>query len=180
MNPPQVYMCSPSWTPLPPPSAYHPSGSSQCTSPKHPVSGIEPGLTVRFMYDRQQKRHRSIEQSLGKKILTGGSSKEPACQCRRHKRRGFDLKGQEDPLDKGMATHSSILAWRISWTEEPGSLQSILLHRVKHNWSDRTHTVDFFNALLLIQTVECCETVGKNDIPLCNTIKKFQNLMASG
>jgi len=35
MNPPQVYMCSPSWTLLPPPSPYHPSGSSQCTSPKH-------------------------------------------------------------------------------------------------------------------------------------------------
>ena len=40
MNPPQVYMCSPSWTPLPPPSPYHPSVSSQCTSPKHPVSKI--------------------------------------------------------------------------------------------------------------------------------------------
>ena len=38
MNLPQVYMCSPSWTLLPPPSPYHPSGSSQCTSPKHPVS----------------------------------------------------------------------------------------------------------------------------------------------
>ena len=38
MNPPQVYTCSPSWTPLPPPSPYHPSGSSQCTGPKHPVS----------------------------------------------------------------------------------------------------------------------------------------------
>ena len=33
--------------------------------------------------------------------------------------------GQEDPLEEGMATHSSILAWRISWTEEPGGLQSI-------------------------------------------------------
>jgi len=42
MNPSQVYMCSPSWTLLPPPSPYHPSGSSQCTSPKHPVSCIEP------------------------------------------------------------------------------------------------------------------------------------------
>ena len=40
MNPPQVYMCSPSWTLLSPPSPYHPSGSSQCTSPKHPVSCI--------------------------------------------------------------------------------------------------------------------------------------------
>ena len=51
MNPPQVYMCSPSWTLLPPPSPYHPSGSSQCTSPKHPVSSIEPGLATHFIHD---------------------------------------------------------------------------------------------------------------------------------
>ena len=37
--------------PLQPPSPYHPSGSSQCTSPKHPVSCIEPGLAIRFLYD---------------------------------------------------------------------------------------------------------------------------------
>ena len=51
MNPPQVYMCSPSWTLLPPPSPFHPSGSSQCTSPKHPVSCIKPGLATRFIHD---------------------------------------------------------------------------------------------------------------------------------
>ena len=51
MNPPRVYKCSPSWTPLPPPSPYHPSGSSQCTSPEHPVSCFEPGLAIRFTYD---------------------------------------------------------------------------------------------------------------------------------
>ena len=51
MNPPQVYMCSPSWTLLPPPSPFHPSGSSQCTSPKHPVSCIEPGLATCFIHD---------------------------------------------------------------------------------------------------------------------------------
>ena len=39
--------------------------------------------------------------------------------------------GQKEPLEKGMATHSSILAWRIPWTEEPGGLQS--LQRVEHN-----------------------------------------------
>ena len=50
MDPPQVYMCSPSWTLLPPPSPYYPSGSSQCTSPKHPVSCIEPGLATRFIH----------------------------------------------------------------------------------------------------------------------------------
>ena len=38
--------------------------------------------------------------------------------------------GQEDPLEKGMATHFSILAWRIPWTEEPGRLQSMGLPRV--------------------------------------------------
>ena len=41
--------------------------------------------------------------------------------------------GWEDPLEEGMSTHSSILAWRIPWTEEPGSLQSIGLHRVGHD-----------------------------------------------
>ena len=51
MHLPQVYTCSPSWTPLPPPSPYHPSGSSQGTSPKLPVSCIEPGLAIHFLYD---------------------------------------------------------------------------------------------------------------------------------
>ena len=41
--------------------------------------------------------------------------------------------GWEDPLEKEMATHSSILAWKISWTEEPGGLQSMGLQRVGHN-----------------------------------------------
>ena len=41
--------------------------------------------------------------------------------------------GQEDPLEKGMAIHSSILAWRILWTEEPSGLQFMGLQRVGHN-----------------------------------------------
>ena len=41
--------------------------------------------------------------------------------------------GWEDPLEKGMATHSSSLAWRIPWTEEPGGLQSTWLQTVGHN-----------------------------------------------
>jgi len=51
MNPPWVYTCSPSCTTLPPPSPYHPSGLSQCTSPKLPVCCIEPGLAIHFLYD---------------------------------------------------------------------------------------------------------------------------------
>ena len=41
--------------------------------------------------------------------------------------------GWEDPLEKGMATHSSIPAWSVPWTEEPGGLQSMESHRVGHN-----------------------------------------------
>ena len=50
--------------------------------------------------------------------------------------------GREDPLEKGMATHSSIPAWRIPWTEEPGGIQSMESQRVRHDRSDlaRTHT----------------------------------------
>ena len=44
--------------------------------------------------------------------------------------------GQEDPLEEGMSTHSSILAWRIPGIEEPGRLQSIASQRVGHEWSD--------------------------------------------
>ena len=50
---------------------------------------------------------------------------------------------QEDPLKKGMAIHSSILAWRIPWTEEPGGLQSMELQRVRHDWAANSFTFTF-------------------------------------
>ena len=56
--------------------------------------------------------------------------------------------GQEDPLEKRMATHSSILAWRIPWTEEPGGLQFMGLQRVRHNWA--TNTLTNMECVLLI------------------------------
>ena len=50
---------------------------------------------------------------------------------------GFEMQvrslGQEDPLEKGMTTHSSILAWKIPWIEDPGKLQSMGSQRVGHN-----------------------------------------------
>ena len=64
-----------------------------------------------------------------KALLGGSDGKESACNA-------GDL-GQslsrEEPLEKGMATHSSILAWRILWTEKPGGLQSVGLQRVGHD-----------------------------------------------
>ena len=50
--------------------------------------------------------------------------------------------GWEDPLEEDLATPSSVLAWRIPWTGEPGGLQSIGLQRVRHNLSDLAHSMD--------------------------------------
>ena len=55
--------------------------------------------------------------------------------------------GQEDPLEKEMASYSSILAWKIPWTEEPGRLQSMGLQRVRHDWV--THFHFLFSSLSL-------------------------------
>ena len=63
----------------------------------------------------------------------GTSGKKPACQYRRHKGLGFHPWIGEDPLEEEMATHSSILVWRIPLTEEPGRLQSIGPQRVGHD-----------------------------------------------
>ena len=58
----------------------------------------------------------------------------------------------EDPLEKGMATHSSILAWRIPWTEQPAWLQSIGSQRVGQDWTTNTFT---FLMLMLRDNPEC-------------------------
>ena len=62
----------------------------------------------------------------------GASGKKPACQSRRRESQVLFL-GWEDPLEESMAIHSSILAWKIPWTEELGGLQSIESHRGGHN-----------------------------------------------
>ena len=64
---------------------------------------------------------------------TSASGKEPTCLCKRRKRCGFDPWVREIPLEEVIATHSSILAWRIPWTEVPALLQSMGLKRVGHN-----------------------------------------------
>ena len=52
--------------------------------------------------------------------------------------------GWEDPLEKEMATHSSILAWKISWTEETGGLHSMGSQRVRHDWVTNTKLIEGF------------------------------------
>ena len=48
--------------------------------------------------------------------------------------------GQEDPLEREIATHSSVLAWKIPWTEEPGGLQTMGSHKVGHNRATKDST----------------------------------------
>ena len=50
--------------------------------------------------------------------------------------------GWEDPLEKRMATHSSILAWKMPWTEEPGELQSMKSQRIRHDRATNTHRIE--------------------------------------
>ena len=63
----------------------------------------------------------------------GSDGNEPSCQCRR-----LRLDPWVDPLEKEMATHFSVLAWRIPWTEELGGLPSMGLQRVGHDWATNT------------------------------------------
>ena len=78
-----------------------------------------------------------------------------SCPCSRMRKTKFSLSppyknsprchpswflGWEDLLQEGMATHSSVLVWRISWTEEPGGLWSMGWPRVRHSWGDSTYT----------------------------------------
>ena len=73
----------------------------------------------------------------------GAGGKESACQSRRPKELQVWSLGWEDPLEEEMATHSSILAWRIPWTEDTGRLQSLGSQRIRHDWSylARTHLI---------------------------------------
>ena len=56
--------------------------------------------------------------------------------------------GWEGPLEEGMAPHSSVLAWRIPWTEEPGGLQSMGLERVRHDWANEPTNAQGWSSLL--------------------------------
>ena len=70
----------------------------------------------------------------------------------RHIRTDY-LISKEDPLEEGMATHSSILAWRIPWTEEPGGLQSVGSQTVGHNWVTKQPTTSQVDIKLTIATM---------------------------
>ena len=84
--------------------------------------------------------------------------------------------GGEDPLEEEMATHSSILAWRIPWTEEPGGLQSRVSQRAGHNWA---HTHNFLNDASLM-VVSIFISLVTYDFKLLFYKKKYIYLGCSG
>ena len=79
---------------------------------------------------------------------------------------------QEDPMEKEMATHSSILSWEIPWTEEPGGLQSTGSQRVRHNWVHaHTHTHTHTHKLSYIPFIKVKGTLVIQLRPtLCNPL----------
>ena len=58
--------------------------------------------------------------------------------------------GREDPLEKGMAPHSSILAWRIPWTEKPGGLQSMGTQRIRHDLATKQQQINNIQVIFLL------------------------------
>ena len=90
-------------------------------------------------------------QTIHLKCFPGGSDgKESACSIGDP----GSILGWEEPLEKAMASHSSILVWRIQWPEEPGGLQSMWSQRVGHDWATNTRTWH------LVGTVSVCVTPG--------------------
>ena len=84
--------------------------------------------------------------------------------------------GWEDSLEKGMATHSSIIAWRIPWTEEPGKLQSMELQRVRHDWATNTHNMkDTMKGISGVE--ECVFNITKQHLPAL--VKQFEETSRS-
>ena len=75
------------------------------------------------------KKNKHTHTQLPQGFPGGSDGKEPAST----EEDPVVIPGSEDPLEEGMATHSSILAWRIPWTEEPGGLESMRSQRVRHD-----------------------------------------------
>ena len=76
--------------------------------------------------------------------------------------------GLEDPLEKEMATHSSILAWKISWTVEPGGLQSMGSQRIRLDWVTNTY-LHLLTTLKVTLRVRVLESILTYETGICST-----------
>ena len=89
----------------------------------------------------------------------GANGKVPACQCRGHRNTGSISVSGRSPGEEGMATHSSVLAWRIPWTEEPGGPQSIGLQS-ETQLSDLPHTCTYIYIYIYMYIFFLAHAVG--------------------
>ena len=144
-------MCSPSWTLLPPPSPYHPSGSSQCTSPKHPVLCSNFPLIFSFTCWLDCVAELLHRASLIAQLVKNSPAMQETLVW---------FLDWEDPLEKEKATHSSILAWRIPWTEERGGLQS--LGSQSQTWLSDSDSLVSFPVFLLFWFLVSFHVVSDN------------------
>ena len=85
--------------------------------------------------------------------------------------------GREDPLEKKIATHSSILAWRIPWTEEPSGLQSMGWQRIRHNWELNTYNVIWIRNRILRHTNICLAFVKLSLTSKTEELKYFPKVI---
>ena len=88
---------------------------------------------------RGKEKKNKMEWDVRKGFPGGSVGKESAC-TQEIQADASSILGQEDPLEDGKANQSSILAWRIPWTEEPGGPQAIGSQRIRHSWSNWAHT----------------------------------------
>ena len=134
---------------------------SSTTIWKHQFFGAQPSFTLSFP--------------------DGSDGKEYACNV------GDQVRslGREDPLEKGMAIHSSILAWRIPWTEEPGGLKSIGLQRVEHGWAfmkANTFTFSLLYGPTLTSIHDCWKNCGFDYTDHCSNLGSlyWEPVLATG
>ena len=103
----------------------------------------------------------------------------------------FRSLGWEEPLEKAMATHSSSLAWKIPWTEEPGGLQSMGLQRVRHDFTTtlletpwtaaHQASLSITNSLSLLKLMSFVSLMPSNHLTLCCPFSSCpQSFPASG
>ena len=134
------------WTALPAPPC---PNSSVCMSSRVPCTHKHT-LTLLPMHMLQTLAYISIS---WRPVSNPGSWTSPCPKVSDVAGLGWGLRMcicHKFPAEKAMAPHSCTLAWKIPWTEEPGGLQSMGLHRVRHDWSDLAAAAASFQMLLLV------------------------------
>ena len=117
---------------------------------------LKPGTLQSFILCSRNSRGFEVRDIRGPP--EGASGKRPRLPAQETQEVRVPTLGRDDPLEEGAATHSSVLAWRIPQTEEPGRLQSAGLQRVRHSYRDwaRTHEEPLASVMGQALCLTCC------------------------